>query len=72
MGESEGLSLKDLTEKSVNFSTLATSNTVNEISLITKKKIHDHHAGKLSFFVETISHPEAKFYPRIHDDCNPA
>ena len=84
LGESGVKLFRDLTEKTVNFSTLPTSNmrlllifwwrgSINQISPIGKKTIHDHRRKsreKLQLFDETISLPEPKFYSKIYGDCN--
>ena len=76
--------LRDLTEKSVNLSTLATFNIrlllvfgeqdqkTKLVQLVRKKfMITEEKLGKMTnFFDETISLPEPKFYPRIYGDCN--
>ena len=74
--------LRDLTEKSVNFSTLnwqlsaldicyfLVRKSINEIIPIVEKKKMKKNSGKLQVFDETISLPESKFYPRIYGDCN--
>ena len=76
--------LRGLTEKSVNFSTLATSQhqasaifwwsgSINKVSPISQKKDSwspKKNARKWQYFNETISHNEPKFYRKTHSDCN--